>query len=454
MYNQINKWIDFSYKIDSHILTNNQISLALDSLNSQELLPLLELYNKDNLASRDNLKLLIIFKIKTVNQQRRTISYMQTLGISEFNQLYEIFSEYWNLKTEDYYLAAISEITFTYKIVDETTNNYYELPSKLLRAEDKVKSITESKGHERLNKLNPLCVAFGGFNLPLTMDFTTWGDCHFINDHQIIVYKKSSSLEYHIVLHENYQDVELKSNNKILLRFKDTIIVPAGTTNDLNSLSFTRAFKNQEYIIDDGKIILKKIHKKVSFLTKKTRNMNNSKKIITMDLETRVINGIMSSYCVSVYDGKVFKSFYLSDFSNEKEMLRESILYLMKRKYHNYKVYLHNFSRFDAVFLLTTITEICDNVLPIKRDANFISIKLIFANKYCLYFRDSFLLLPSSLRNLALNFEVDNKGVFPYKFVNNNIPLNYVGNLPEYHFFDNITEKEYESYCSEYKNKN
>jgi len=132
--NQINKWIDFSYKIESQILTDKQISLALDSLNYQELLPLLELYNKDknkdkNLNSveitnhiEDNLKLLIILKIKTVNQQRRTIYYMQTLGIREFNQLHEIFSEYWNLKTEDYYLAAISEITFTYKIV--YTNNY------------------------------------------------------------------------------------------------------------------------------------------------------------------------------------------------------------------------------------------------------------------------------------------------------------------------------------------
>ena len=58
-----------------------------------------------------------------------SISYMQTLGIGEFNQLYEIFSEYWNLKTEDYYLAAISEIFFTYKIVDSSNNNYI-LPNK------------------------------------------------------------------------------------------------------------------------------------------------------------------------------------------------------------------------------------------------------------------------------------------------------------------------------------
>ena len=82
------------------------------------------------------------------------------------------------------------------------------------------------------------------------MDFTSWGDCHFINDNQIMVYKKSSSLEYHIVLHEKHQDIELKSNLKTILKFKDII----KAKNDLNS--FTRIIKNQEYIIDDGKIIL------------------------------------------------------------------------------------------------------------------------------------------------------------------------------------------------------
>ena len=70
-----------------------------------------------------------------------------------------------------------------------------------------------------------------------------------------------------------------------------------------------------------------------------------------MDLETRTINEVVTSYCVSIYDGQKSKSFYLSDFSKggtnaEQEMLRASILYLMKRKYHNHKVYLHNFSPF------------------------------------------------------------------------------------------------------------
>lgn len=34
-----------------------------------------------------------------------------------------------------------------------------------------------------------------------------------------------------------------------------------------------------------------------------------------------------------------------------------------------------------------------------------------------LYFRDSYLLLPSSLAKLAKNFKVENKGIFPYEYV-------------------------------------
>ena len=93
----------------------------------------------------------------------------------------------------------------------------------------------------------------------------------------------------------------------------------------------------------------------------------------------------MSSYCVSIYDGQNFKSFYLTDYSGpnaEKDMLRDSIKYLMRRKYHNYKVYLHNFSRFDAIFLLTVMTDLSDKIYPVMRDGRFIDLKLTFADLY------------------------------------------------------------------------
>jgi hypothetical protein len=224
-----------------------------------------------------------------------------------------------------------------------------------------------------------------------------------------------------------------------------------------NLSSFTRYLRKHEYIFRDGDLLLKKIEKNVSFLSKIKQNNFYSKKFITMDLETRVINNKMTSYCVSIYDGEIFKSFYLTDFTSENKMLRASILYLMKRKYHNYKIYLHNFSRFDSIFLLKVITDLSEKVYPVIRNGQYIDLRLNFADKYNLYFRDSLLLLPSNLRSLAKNFNVINKGIFPYNFVNNkNISLNYIGKVPEFKYFSEqgISQEEYNDYSRKFIDNN
>ena len=127
----------------------------------------------------------------------------------------------------------------------------------------------------------------------------------------------------------------------------------------------------------------------------------------------------------------------------------------MKRKYHNHKIYLHNFSRFDSIFLFSVFTDLSDSVHPVIRDGRFINLRINFAGKYNLYFRDSLLLLPSSLDKLAKDFSVINKGIFPYSFVNNkNISLIYEGLVPEYNYFlqDKISKEDFESYSSSFNN--
>ena len=181
-----------------------------------------------------------------------------------------------------------------------------------------------------------------------------------------------------------------------------------------------------------------------------------------MDLKTRIINEVMISYCVSIYDGKEFESFYLSDFKDEREMLRASIISLMKRKYHNYKVYLHNFSHFDGIFILKILSVLTDSIIkPIYRDGNIIDLKFPYCSstgseQYNLYFRDSYLLLPSSLKKLALNFNLkEQKGIFPYNFVNqDNIQLDYKGPIPSYDFFNKISIEEYNIYANDFKDNN
>jgi DNA polymerase type B, organellar and viral len=122
-----------------------------------------------------------------------------------------------------------------------------------------------------------------------------------------------------------------------------------------------------------------------------------------MDLETRTINGVMTPYCVSIYECMRSQpiSFYLSDFNNANDLLKFS---------------------FD------------------------------FNNtKFSLFFRDSYLLLPSSLRKLAINFNVENKGVFPYAFVNDiNIPLDYIGLVPDIKYFNNISVEDYNQYYNSF----
>jgi DNA polymerase type B, organellar and viral len=53
---------------------------------------------------------------------------------------------------------------------------------------------------------------------------------------------------------------------------------------------------------------------------------------------------------------------------------------------------------------------------------------------------------------LAINFNVDEKGIFPYKFVNNkDISLHYNGAIPNRESLKELSEEDYITYCSNYK---
>jgi hypothetical protein len=414
------EWNDFHYKVNG-IITKNILKKA--SLN---------LFNNKFKTLNNEHFLLIQFKIITNTFLCRSISYVQTIQIKDYDLILEIFNESWNLKSEDYYDLTIYEILFTYKI----------LPKDSIINENKILSIEK-------NNYKSDSFIFGGYNLPKTMDITLWGKCIFFDEYKnAIIKKKGSDLIYLVVIFDSYQEVEVKIKDKIILKFRDELL----DVNDLSS--FKRVMKNQEYNFEFGELKLKKIKKEVKFLKPIKKNIFLKKNFITMDLETFTVDNIMVPYCISLYDGQIKKSFYLIDFKDSDEMLKESILYIMKRKYHNYKVYFHNFSHFDGIFLLTILSELSNNIIPIIRDGRIIDIKFRFG-QYTLYFRDSYLILPSSLKELAKYFKVEHKGIFPYKFINKKgkLGLNYEGDIPNYNYFDKITEFEYLNYCKNFNNK-
>jgi hypothetical protein len=173
-----------------------------------------------------------------------------------------------------------------------------------------------------------------------------------------------------------------------------------------------------------------------------------------MDLETKAIDGVLNPYCVSIFNGKTVSSFYITDFKDSNELLENAVKSLMKKEYNGYKVFLHNFSYFDGIFLLSIITSLSNDVKILIRDSRIIDVKVGFG-KNKIYFRDSLLMIPIGLAKAAKSFKVEDKGYFPYRFVNQpEIKYDYVGSVPSYEFFekDKVTEEAYKEYCKEFNN--
>lgn len=70
----------------------------------------------------------------------------------------------------------------------------------------------------------------------------------------------------------------------------------------------------------------------------------------------------MIPYLLSWYDGKTSKSYYINNYKNPAKewdrIIKEMFNDIFTRKYRNYKVYFHIFSKFDSIFLLKYFSNI------------------------------------------------------------------------------------------------
>jgi hypothetical protein len=109
---------------------------------------------------------------------------------------------------------------------------------------------------------------------------------------------------------DNYYATVMNKGN-VLFTFTDTL-------NDYDNLySFKRVITedkmNKSFFYSDGKLLLYLEDKKVSFIEKISKNIKIQPKILTLDLETRDIEGVKIPICMSIYDGKKVSSFLFKD---------------------------------------------------------------------------------------------------------------------------------------------
>ena len=426
-----NKWSHYEVDFEYNIITKSLIKKILEKFKTD----VLDLLKDDEL---------LLMQFRIVNKDKkyyRSISYLDNIKKENFNSLYDIYPTLWELVDDEYNLLFDNP-----KMVIVYYLNSLNKQIKQSNLEKRYKNV-----NNKLESIN-----YVGYNLPNTMDFTTWGS-YIIEPsyNKAVVHKQNSKAIYKIDISEKELKVDFLVNDKVIFSFYDSL----NEGYDLNS--FTRVIKNnlknKEIIFKylDGKVIFKSVKKNLKFIDKINKDADLKDRFITMDLESRVIDGIMSVYSCSIYDGTQINSYYLKNYNSIDEMLKSAIQSILLRKYRGLNIYLHNFSNFDVIFLLNILSELSNNNINlIINDNNFISLNLKFKNNYYVKFRDSYLLLPSSLKKLSKYFAVEEKGIFPYKFVNDKkVSLDYVGEVPGFNYFDNITLLEYNDYCNSF-NKN
>ena len=319
-----------------------------------------------------------------------------------------------DLKSNHYDSTYIDSLIFEYRIIDKGDGD----PHTLSIVQDKINL-------EELRKRNKY--SFSGYNLPLpnTLVFRLFGEIvNIVGDVYLIRGERGYTLQ--VIVTENFNIINIIADQgKTVMRIEDQ---PKG---DKDMRTFQRRVNNDIYNFKNRELLVKEQVRKTSFIPSVEKSKKISeKKIFTLDIETResfIIDEakgkrkkILKPYLISIFDGKKSISFYLADYKDEMELVRKCIDYLIERSKHTRTVYVHNLSNFDSIFFLKYLAQVPDSKLKIlMRDGRFIQIHLSNnedKKNFSLTFRDSYQMLPNSLKALAKTFDVENKGTFPIFF--------------------------------------
>lgn len=286
--------------------------------------------------------------------------------------------------------------------------------------------------------------------IPHTMDLYYYG--HLVSKLDNVLWFEYNNVFIKVVIiKENYNHMIEVYNKKlkIIAKLEDIVFED----------SFIREFyaseNNKENVVLqydlDYNLINLEFYINVKFMDRIPKDLKHVNKFLTFDIETYLDNENNSvPYACGFYDGTEKKLYYLdkSIFENSEAMLRKCIEDMLSPKYHNYCVYCHNFSNFDAIFLHRLLHKYFKVSNIVSKDVSIISMSI---SKHCetkksivkLKFVDSFGLLPSSLQRLAISFEVNTtKGHFPYSFVNKD-NLDYSGDIPDFTYYKSLSIEQY-----------
>lgn len=404
------KWEDLSFNVKNKLFSQELFFKIFN-----------QFWNKIDIYFSENNHMFILFKIKYVTGQTLSIGKVQRLNKNDKNWYSDFILNFIELKASFYNETQIESLIFSYGF-------------KSGKVENKVDTI-----------YNGLFQNYNNYQIPISMNPVDYGVLmNKIDMKDSVFYFLQNKKGFSITI-QNFKDhnlVEFFKNGISLIKFKDVFI---------NENKFMRTIENKKFYFINGEQILLTSEIKTKFIKQKTKAKNLVNKFITIDIETYSVDGILTPYLICFYDGKNFYSFYLSNYNSVEQMMLDCLKSILKRKYKGYNVYAHNLAKFDIIFLLKYLVKL-GNIKPIFHNGKIIFLTVNYGEngQYKIVFKDSLLLLLSSLKSLCKSFNIEeSKTVFPHLFINKN-NLNYKGKVPEFKYFIATDKNEYQDYKSKH----
>lgn len=442
----LKQWCYYTVKIEeTEWLTWNVLSTCID-----------EFYENVLNTLTENQKLQVTIKIKyieNIDTLEEVVNYKSLTGLMSIENNLSNKSRFrttvrsiLDLKSNYYSTTNTEKIIFIFRILEKDPADNQILPILDTRYK-----IEEKKREEKYQ--------FEGMTLPLpsTMDYQQFGEI-LTSQPDYLLIKGDRGYTFKVIHQTDCNIIEILVDNKIpVLIIRDYPL----SANDPST--FKREVNNDTYYFIRGERVVEKQIRKTGLIKPLLTNKRLSKnRAITLDVETtydEIVDErtgkktkLLKVYLISIYDGKKATSFYIDDFKDEIDLIHNAISFLINGPYNNKNIYVHNLAKFDSVFLIKYLAtnENCYMDKPLMKDGRFIQIPIRVGDEFKLNFVDSLQILPQSLKSLAKQFNVEEKGMFPVlmpkpeKDEKDEI-------FPDYKFFKGVTLEEYNQFKSEFK---
>jgi hypothetical protein len=386
------------YSINNSLLTNELLSSYINLFWKEVFHQLTKGPSQQHLM----LMCKIAFNSTSMDMAYRTLGHLRRVNYEDKELFTEYLQERLGYLNDSYTSNSLDEITFSYIVKDGLATDNRRL---LKNVSDK------SLATHRFNNMN----------LPISMAPSDYGLIMVDNYVQI----NGETIHRFNVVNGNKSYLIDVSNDGLV---NSVMVLGASDLKWIDtklSEGFKREIGKSTIYFMDGEAVLRKQFLSAKPFRKGVPDKKLTKNFLTMDIETiRLSNGKLSPYLICAYDGQDYITYYNENPKALFTSFIEQFLSLNK----NFKIYAHNLSAFDGILTMRHLMSY-GNIEPLIFNHKLMGITLKTSSGITIEFKDSYLLLPESLRKLCESFEVESsKGYFPFKLAN----IFYTGVLPKF----------------------